>query len=125
MSRYLRGAALAVLTFAAATALASTASAQSYSRLVVFGDSLSDNGNLFIASGRTQPPSPPYFQGRFSTGPVFTELLGFNAANFTGSVTGSINYAYGGARTDSSAFPPGMRNQLRGLSGPGRRVRAR
>lgn len=119
MSRYLRGAALAALTFAAATTLATAASAQSYSRLVVFGDSLSDNGNLFIASGRTQPPSPPYFQGRFSTGPVFTELLGFNAANFTGSVTGSINYAYGGARTDSSAFPPGMRNQLAAYLGRG------
>lgn len=119
MSRYLRGAALAVLTLAATSALATAANAQSYSRLVVFGDSLSDNGNLFIASNRTQPPSPPFFQGRFSSGPVFTELLGFNTANFTGSVTGSINYAYGGARTDASAFPPGMRNQLAAYVGRG------
>ena len=73
MSRYLRGAALAALTLAASCALATAASAQSYGRLVVLGDSLSDNGNLYLASGRTQPPSPPYFQGRFSTGPVFTE----------------------------------------------------
>jgi outer membrane lipase/esterase len=113
MSRYLRGAALAALTLAASAALATAASAQSYGRLVVFGDSLSDNGNLYLASGRTQPPSPPYFQGRFSNGPVFTELLGFTAANFNGSVTGSINYAYGGSRTDNVvAFPPGMRQQL-------------
>lgn len=113
MSRYLRGAALAALTLAASAALATTASAQSYGRLVVFGDSLSDNGNLYLASGRTQPPSPPYFQGRFSNGPVFTELLGFTAANFNGPVTGSINYAYGGSRTDNAvAFPPGMRQQL-------------
>ena len=113
MSRLLRGAALAALTLAASTALATAASAQSYNRLVVFGDSLSDNGNLYLASGRTQPPSPPYFQGRFSNGPVFTELLGFTAANFNGSVTGSINYAYGGSRTDNNiAFPPGMRQQL-------------
>lgn len=113
MSRYLRGAALAALTLAASAALATTASAQSYGRLVVFGDSLSDNGNLYLASGRTQPPSPPYFQGRFSNGPVFTELLGFTAANFNGPVTGSINYAYGGSRTDNVvAFPPGMRQQL-------------
>ena len=120
MSRYLRGAALAALTLAASATLATTASAQSYNRLVVFGDSLSDNGNLYLASGRTQPLSPPYFQGRFSNGPVFTELLGFNAANFNGPVTGSINLAYGGSRTDNTiAFPPGMRQQLTTYVGRG------
>ena len=113
MSRFLRHAALAALTVAAVGGIASAASAQSYSRLVVFGDSLSDNGNLFAATGGASPTAP-YFQGRFSNGVVFTELLGFNVGrSATGaSVTGSINYAYGGARTDSSAFPPGMRNQL-------------
>jgi outer membrane lipase/esterase len=113
MNRFLRGAALAALTLAASAALTTAASAQTYGRLVVFGDSLSDNGNLFLASGGTQPTSPPYFQGRFSNGPVFTELLGFNAARFNGPVTGSINFAYGGSRTDNVvAFPPGMRQQL-------------
>lgn len=121
MSRFLRSAALAALTVAAAAAMASAASAQSYSRLVVFGDSLSDNGNLYAATGNTQPTSPPYFQGRFSNGPVFTELLGFNAGRSAvgAPVTGSINYAYGGARTDSQAFPPGMRNQLLAYTGAG------
>lgn len=120
MSRYLRSAALAALTLAASAALATAASAQSYGRLVVLGDSLSDNGNLYLASGGTQPPSPPYFQGRFSNGRVFTELLGFNAANFNGAVTGSINLAYGGSRTDNNvAFPPGMRQQLTTYLGRG------
>ncbi|WP_292028813.1 autotransporter domain-containing protein [Brevundimonas sp. UBA2416] len=121
MSRFLRNAALAALTMAAAGAFASAASAQTYSRLVVFGDSLSDNGNLFAATGGASPTSPPYFQGRFSNGPAFTELLGFNAGRSAAgaSVTGSINYAYGGARTDSSAFPPGMRNQLLAYTGAG------
>ena len=121
MSRFLRSAALAALTIAAAGTMASAASAQSYSRLVVFGDSLSDNGNLFAATGGASPTSPPYFQGRFSNGPVFTELLGFNAGRSAAGapVTGSINYAYGGARTDSSAFPPGMRNQLLAYTGGG------
>ena len=121
MSRFLRNAALAALTVAAAGAFATAASAQSYNRLVVFGDSLSDNGNLYAVTFNTQPTSPPYFQGRFSNGPVFTELLGFNAGrSATGApVTGSINYAYGGARTDSSAFPPGMRNQLLAYTGGG------
>jgi phospholipase/lecithinase/hemolysin len=41
----------------------------------VFGDSLSDNGNLFTASGFLAPPSPPYFDGRFSNGPVWVEYL--------------------------------------------------
>ncbi|HWQ88071.1 autotransporter domain-containing protein [Brevundimonas sp.] len=119
MSRFLRSAALAALTVAAAGAMASAASAQSYGRLVVFGDSLSDNGNLYAISG--QPTSPPYFQGRFSNGPVFTELLGFSAGRYTAGapVTGSVNYAFGGARTDSSASPPGMRNQLLAYTGAG------
>ena len=111
MTRLLRGAALAALSLAAAS-VAGAASAQSYSRLVVFGDSLSDNGNLYLATGGSTPASPPYGAGRFSNGPVFTERLGFNAANFLGPVTGSINYAFGGARTDSQAQPLGMRLQL-------------
>lgn len=120
MSRYLRGAALAALTLAASCALATAASAQTYGRLVVIGDSLSDNGNLYLLTSRTQPTSPPYFQGRFSNGPVFTELLGFTAANFTGPVGGSINLAFGGARTDSvQDVPPGLRNQLSTYVGRG------
>lgn len=111
MSRLLHGAAAAALMLAVVSA-AGAAGAQSYSRLVVFGDSLSDNGNLYLATGGAAPASPPYFQGRFSSGPVFTERLGFNASNFMGPVTGSINYAFGGARTDSQASPMGMRVQL-------------
>lgn len=111
MYRLLRGAALAALTLAAVST-ASAAGAQSYNRLVVFGDSLSDNGNLYLATSGSTPASPPYYQGRFSSGPVFTERLGFNASNFMGPVSGSINYAFGGARTDSQAAPMGMRVQL-------------
>ena len=111
MSRFITGGAVAALALAAC-AFAGSASAQTYNRLVVFGDSLSDNGNLYLISGGTQPPSPPYAR-RFSNGPTFVELLGFNAANFNGSVTGSINYAFGGSRTDASAGVPfGMLNQL-------------
>jgi outer membrane lipase/esterase len=125
MKTLMRGGALAALTLAAC-AVAGGANAQSYNRLVVFGDSLSDNGNLYLASGGTQPPSPPYFQGRFSSGPVFTELLGFTVGRSAAGapVTGSINYAYGGARTDSSAFPPGMRLQLTAYTAAGGRFGA-
>lgn len=41
--------------------------------LVVFGDSLSDNGNLFDLAG--YPPSPPYWDGRASNGPTYAEQL--------------------------------------------------
>jgi outer membrane lipase/esterase len=118
MSRFLRTACAAALAVAAMGAVASAAQAQTYNRLVVFGDSLSDNGNLFALTG--QPPAP-YFQGRFSNGPVFTELLGFNAGRFTAgaAVTGSVNYAFGGARTDLSANPPGMRAQLAAYTNAG------
>lgn len=117
MSRFLRGAAIAALTLAAVS-VAGGAGAQSYDRLVVFGDSLSDNGNLYRLIG--QPASPPYYQGRFSSGPVFTELLGFTAANYDGPVTGSINYAFAGAETGSSTNVPfGMRTQLSAYLGRG------
>jgi len=109
MKLLLSGAAVAALALGVC---ATGAEAQTYNRLVVFGDSLSDNGNLYMATSGTQPASPPYWQGRFSSGPVFTEQLGFNAANFMGPVTGSINMAFGGARTDAQAMPPGMQLQL-------------
>jgi len=113
MSRLLRSAAIAALTLAAC-AVTGAASAQTYNRLVVFGDSLSDNGNLYAITSGARPPAPIYWQGRFSNGPVFTELLGFNAGRITAGapVTGSVNLAFGGARTDASTAPPGMRTQL-------------
>lgn len=42
------------------------------STLVVFGDSLSDNGNLFDLIGFPQPPA---WEGRFSNGPNYAEQL--------------------------------------------------
>lgn len=109
MKSFMCGAALAVL----AMGLGATATqAQTYDRLVVFGDSLSDNGNLFMATAPNSTPPAPYWQGRFADGPVFTERLGFNAVNFMGPVNGSINMAFGGARTDTEAAPLGMLSQL-------------
>lgn len=112
MSRLFRGAAIGALAAAGVLALAGAASAQTYGRLVVFGDSLSDNGNLY--ADIAQPP-PPYYQGRRSNGPVFTELLGFNTGVFADGdpVNGSINLAYIGARTDYDTGPIlSMRTQL-------------
>ncbi|NEP43369.1 MAG: hypothetical protein F6K35_30750, partial [Okeania sp. SIO2H7] len=40
-----------------------------FSDIYLFGDSFVDIGNAFSLSGGTIPPSPPYFEGRFSNGP--------------------------------------------------------
>lgn len=112
----------AVLLAGTASAQAQTApqtAVQTYGRLVVFGDSLTDNGNLFAVSRGTNPLSPPYFQGRFSNGPTFVELLGFGPLNGFGNVNGSTDFAFGGARTDLSQSPPGMRLQLASYLGAG------
>lgn len=85
------------------------ASAQSYSNVISFGDSLSDNGNLYGLAGT---PPAPYFNGRFSNGLVWSEILaatlhpqtGANGAmnNFGAVVPGAnTNFAFGGARADN------------------------
>ena len=121
MPGFHKGAALAVLAAAATLATANAASAQTYGRLVVFGDSLTDNGNLFVITGGAAP-APPFVNGRFSTGPTFVELLGFNLGRYAAGapVTGSIDYAFGGSRTDTIATPgPGMRTQLAAYTAAG------
>jgi phospholipase/lecithinase/hemolysin len=68
---------------------------QPYSQLVVFGDSFSDTGNLFAFSGGTFPTSP-YFQGRFSDGPIWVDFL---APNLELSGSAVQSFAFGGATT--------------------------
>jgi len=70
------------------------ASAGQFTKLVVFGDSLSDTGNVYAVTAGAVPPSPPYYAGRFSNGPVWAEYL---AAALD---LPAVNYAYGGAQTD-------------------------
>ena len=102
----------------AITLLASclTASAASYPALFAYGDSLSDNGNLFAATGI---PSAPYFNGRFSNGPVAVEQLaaqlGAPLFDFAwgGATTGIGNGGDGGTQTTAGAFNlPGMLAEL-------------
>jgi outer membrane lipase/esterase len=93
---------LASTTILIATFLGSAASAQDtstggplFAGVTVFGDSITDSGNIPAFSGNfDETPSPPYFNGRFSNGPVFVELfpaqLGVSAANVR-------NFAIGGA----------------------------
>src|SRR4051794_7179211 len=88
-----------------AAVLAPPALASPYTGLVVLGDSLSDQGNLFAATtvlGPTPQPAPDhYYLGRFSNGPVYTERLAQDlGVSITNSLAGGTNFAFGGARTD-------------------------
>jgi len=96
--------------FAALLAFAS-APAAAYADLYVFGDSLSDNGNLYALSGNTVPQLP-YFGGRFSNGPVAVEVL----ANGLGATLHVL--AIAGAQTSTAGLFPntGMLSQLASYS---------
>ncbi|MGL5742916.1 MAG: GDSL family lysophospholipase PlaA [Legionella sp.] len=64
--------------------------------IVVFGDSLSDNGNLYEFMNHQLPSSPPYYKGRFTNGHVWIEHV--IASYFPeGSSSHLLDYAYGGA----------------------------
>lgn len=78
--------------------------AMTVDKIVIFGDSLSDNGNLYTVSSAAHkvislvpivPMNPPYFNGRFSNGIVWNEIVS-QAMNME-----LANYAYGGAWAES------------------------
>lgn len=79
---------------------------------VIFGDSLSDVGNVHAATGGANPSSPPYFGGRFSNGPIWVEFLASNLGlpAPTPSVLGGSDYAFGGAETGSGLSLSGTPN---------------
>ena len=49
--------------------------AAAFDEIVVFGDSLSDNGNLVFIENQPEPDPELYWHGRFSNGPVWVEYL--------------------------------------------------
>lgn len=100
-----------------------------FQQLVVFGDSLSDVGNDFIATKGAIPPPLAYGNGRFTDGTdsvPSTSLLGvwheqlstkLGLPVATPSLAGGTDFAFGGAETGiSSTFGsftiPGMATQL-------------
>ncbi len=103
---------------------AGPAAAKRFDSLFVAGDSLSDDGNLFAITSQLAaaypdlvaptPPSPPYFAGRFSNGPVWVEHL----ADRLGLEDAAVrNVAQGGAKTAGhTAYdqaPPQLQGALR------------
>ncbi len=105
-------------------ALAVSASADTFSDIFIFGDSLSDTGNILARTLGFFPPDPPYSDGRFSNGPVWAEYLADelnlivvpNGSN--PNVINGNNFAFGGAEAanDVPIFPfgaiPSVRNQV-------------
>ena len=89
----------------------SPVAAHAYSAFYVFGDSLSDVGNVYAATGGAEPASP-YSNGQFSNGPIWAQdlsnSLGLGALK--PSLTGGTDYAFGSATTsnpstESTAVP--------------------
>ncbi|MEO7413575.1 MAG: SGNH/GDSL hydrolase family protein [Opitutaceae bacterium] len=67
--RFLAAMVLAVVTFQSAYA------GNSFSKIVVFGDSINDRGNMTALTGGVFPAPPTYAYGRQSNGPVWVEYL--------------------------------------------------
>jgi phospholipase/lecithinase/hemolysin len=90
-------------------AASSTASrAGPVTQIVAFGDSLTDTGNVFAATGGLAPASPPYFAGRFSNGPVWVEQLAarLGVPDPGPALLGGTNYAFAGAETGGGFSTP-------------------
>ena len=91
--------------------IVASAAAGPFSQLVVFGDSLSDVGNIADATADfpfvSPTPGPYYYEGRFSNGPVYAETLasGLDLPPPLYSRDGGNNFAYGGAKTSGTGFP--------------------
>ncbi len=93
--RHLSGAIVAAIAFSTAVQAGTT----DFDHMVVIGDSLSDNGNLSLASGAQQP-------SRFTTNPgkvAVENIADHYGLALTPSVAGGNDYAFGGARVDVAA----------------------
>jgi phospholipase/lecithinase/hemolysin len=86
-----------------------TAAAGPFSDLIVFGDSLSDVGNVAQASFDIYP-GRYYYNDRFSNGPVWVESLSveLGLGSLQRSTAGGDNFAYGGAQTTGTGGLEGL-----------------
>jgi phospholipase/lecithinase/hemolysin len=76
-----------------------------YSALYAFGDSLTDTGNVSLATLGLLPVSPPYADRNFSNGPIWVDEvakdIGLPAPQ--PSLAGGTDFAYGAATTGQTA----------------------
>lgn len=82
------------------------AQAPTYDNLYVFGDSYNDVGNIYTATKHLEPAAP-YYQGRFSNGPIWVEhIAGFLGLSLTPSLLGGTDFAFGGAWVTAPQMTP-------------------
>ncbi|MBY0400638.1 hypothetical protein K2X89_10105, partial [Myxococcota bacterium] len=88
------------------------ASALGFTNLIVFGDSLVDQGNvqaLAVGNGLADPApaSFGYFEGRFTNGinPADVVNQQIEGTNTVGALFGGDNFAFGGARARNDGDP--------------------
>jgi phospholipase/lecithinase/hemolysin len=88
--------------------------ASAYTDLFAFGDSVSDAGNHFQATGS---PPPPYFKGHSSNGPTWVEdlALQLHLGPLTPSLLGGNDFAFAGAQSGKTDANP---NFLAGTTTP-------
>jgi phospholipase/lecithinase/hemolysin len=63
-------------------------------KIVIFGDSLSDNGNMFNLTSGKIPRNPPYYAGHFSDGMAWVEYVASALRLNTQDKTEFADYAY-------------------------------
>jgi outer membrane lipase/esterase len=79
---------------------AAHAAASPYDKIVVFGDSYNDVGNIYAAAAQYHIvyPPPPYYEGRFSNGPLWIEHVASDwGLPMLPSALGGTDFATGGA----------------------------
>jgi outer membrane lipase/esterase len=100
-----------VLALLAFQPLATHASTPTFDAIYVFGDSYCDVGNIFFLSGQTEPLSPPYYNGRFSNGPIWVEhiasAMGLPMKASQLPPFDGTDYAFGGAEVTAPVPVPG------------------
>jgi phospholipase/lecithinase/hemolysin len=81
------------------------AEAADFSQIYAFGDSLVDTGNAFAQTGI---PPAPYFEGRFSNGPLWTEYLAsdLGIAETSLGFVGALSNEIGGIQFGNSPLIP-------------------
>jgi outer membrane lipase/esterase len=98
-----------LLAQAAGEATRASALPAAYSRIVVFGDGLSDGGFFGRLTGNRYPPSPPFFEGRWTNGPTWVEVL---AVQSGWRLDAKDNHAQGGATTGRFNINAPLRDKL-------------
>jgi outer membrane lipase/esterase len=109
--------ALAIIPGGAPTIAATTLEKRppSFTSLTIFGDSLVDAGNILaFTRGATPSPAQGYFQGRFTNGYDYTDLLSIDLFGVptVASSFGGTNFAFGGARATTTTGVPDLVEQL-------------